>query len=339
MSGLLLSIETPVGQTIGLIRENGQVEDCTVVPGSAGGGVGGAASALYFVDKNAAAGGNGSIGAPFDTFAAAFAAAAADATTTFRPQTIWVTPGTYAAEGPQTSAVGGFVLTVVGWNNGGDIAQVPDTGPTLPNIQLTGAGTIGVNLVACNIGTVDVATGEVTLSSGTVASAVTSDVLKATDSQLGAGGWTATTSADFSNCVMGAGAGVSALATFRNCPQPSAPVVVTGAVQIDAFTNAWQAITASTTLTVLGRPGQATVSVVVPAVLAGQVGYVDTVLTGELAALATAAPIVGNPTADLVAAGAGGGYVNSRVSAPGTVRSAFLGPLAGGAVNFTFSAV
>jgi hypothetical protein len=38
----------------------------------------------------------------------------------------------------------------------------------------------------------------------------------------------------------------------------------------------------------------------------------------------------------LVAAGVGGAYVNARVSALGTVRMAFLGPLAGGAVNFNF---
>lgn len=337
MTGFLQTIESPVGQTIGLIRENGQIEDCAVVATPGGGGIGGAVSALYFVDKNAAAGGTGSIGSPFNTFADAFTAASADSATTFRPQTIWVTPGAYA-EPPQTSAVGGFQLTVVGWNIGGDISLVPDVAPSLPNIALTGAGTTLLNLVGCNIGTAEATTGEITLQNS-IASAVTCDVLKATDSQVGAAAWTATTSADFTNCVVGSGGGTTALATFRNCPQPAAPLVVTGAVQIDAFTNAWQSITASTTLTVINRPGRATVSVVVPAVLAGQVGYVDTVLTGELAALAADSPIVGNPTADLVAAGAGGGFVNCRVSAPGTVRSAFIGPLAGGASNFTFSAL
>jgi hypothetical protein len=294
-------------------------------------------SAIYFVDQFAAAGGNGSIGAPFNTFSAAFAAAAADATTTFRPQVIWCVPASYAAEGPQTSAVAGFVLTVVGWNLGGDIAQVPATGPTLPNIQLTGAGTIGANLVGCNIGTLDVATGEVTLASGSVAATVTCDVLKARDSQTGAGGWTATTSADFSNCALGAGAGVTPSATIRNCPQPSAPVAITGSVDIDAFTNAWQAITATVTLSVVDKPAQFSGGVVVPAVAAGNVGYVDTVLGGELATAPTDTPITANPHADLVAAGAGGGFINCRMSAPGTVRCAFLGPLAGGNVVFTFT--
>ena len=336
MSGYLRTIESQAGQTIGLIRENGQVEDCSIVDASST-PIGGSGPGLYFVDKNAAAGGNGSILSPFNTFAAAFAAAASDATTTARPQAIWCTPGTYAAEPPQASAVAGFVLTVVGWNIGGDIAQVPDTGPTLPNIQLTGAGTIGVNLVACNIGTVDVATGEVTLSSGAVASTVTCDVLKALDSGVGAGAWTATTSADFSNCVLGGGIGTAGLATFRNCPQPALPVNVTGAVQIDAFTNAWQAITASTTLQVIDKPAQFSGPVVVPAVIAGSVGYVDTVLGGELTATPQDTPITANPHADLAAAGVGGGFINCRVSAAGTVRCAFLGPIAGGNVVFTFA--
>jgi hypothetical protein len=333
MTGLLQTIETSVGQTIGLIRENGQVEDCTVVPGGAS--IGGAASAVYFVDQGAAAGGNGSIGAPFNTFAAAFAAAAADATTTFRPQVIWCVPASYAAEGPQTSAVAGdgFVLTVVGWNIG--IAQVLATGPTLPNITLTGAGTIGVNLVGCNIGTLAVATGEVTLASGSVAATVTCDVLKARDSQLGAGGWTATTSADFSNCQMGAGAGVSPSATFRNCPQPSAPVVVTGAVLLDGYTAAWSAISGTTTAVANGSRSEV-ISVVVPAVVAGSVGYVDVTMVGALATVPADAPVYGAPQVDLVAAGVGGGFINCRAAALATIRCAFLGPLAGGAVNFTF---
>lgn len=337
MAGLLRTIETPEGQTFGLIRENGQVEDVTVVPGG-GSPIGGSASAVYFVDQAAPAGGNGSILAPFNTFADAFTAAGVNATATGRPQTIWCTPGNYSGEGNQTSTAAGFTLTVVGWNIGGDLPNTVATGPTLPNISLTGAGTQGLNLIGCAIGTADVTTGEVTLQSGSVASAVTCDVLKARDSQAFAAPWSATTSADFANCVLGAGAGTTPLATFRNCPEPAATMAITGAVQIDALTNAWQKVTATTTLTVVDRPGRATISVVVPAVADGQVGYVDTALTGELAALTTGDPIIGNPTADLVAAGAGGGYVNCRVSAPGTVRCAFIGALAGGAVNFTFSA-
>lgn len=88
---------------------------------------------------------------------------------------------------------------------------------------------------------------------------------------------------------------------------------------------------------VIGFAVLATVSVVVPAVAAGSVGYVDVSMAGtRLSDLTVGEPVVANPTADLVAAGVGGAYVAARVSALGTVRMAFLGPLAGGAVNFNF---
>lgn len=334
MPGLLETLKTPLGQTVSVIREDGTVEPCLVVPGG-NSPIGGAGSSLYFVDHHAAATGNGSIVAPFLTFAEAFTAAAADALASGRPQTIWVTPGLYA-EPPQTSAVGGFQLTCVGWNIGGDIAAVPNVGPTLPNISLTGLGTTLLNLVGVNIGAVSVATGEITLQNTVASAAVTCDVLKALNSQVGAAAWTATTSAELTNCVLGGGAGTTALAIIRNCPEPAAPVPITGSVQIDAFTNAWNKVTATVAKTVIDRPAQITLSVVVPAVAAGNVGYVDTNLTGELANLPADSPIVGAPQVDLVAAGAGGGFINCRTAALGIVRCAFLGPLAGGAVNFTF---
>jgi hypothetical protein len=333
MTGLLQTQKTPVGQATTLLREDGTTEVCEVVPGGAP--IGAGTSGVWFVDKSAPAGGNGSIDSPFNLFGDAFTAADAAVVASGLPQVIWVTPGPYA-EPPQSSATGGFTLTVVGWNIAGDIALTPDTAPTLPSITFTGAGVLCVNLVGCNIGSVDVATGEVTLTS-TIASGVTCDVLKARDSQFGVAGWTATTSADISNCVLGAGAGVSALATIRNCPQPAAPVNITGSVNIDAFTNAWQQITASVVLQVIDKPAQFSVGVVVPAVGAGNVDYVDTVLGGELATAPTDTPVTGNPHADLAAAGAGGGFINCRMSAPGTVRCAFIGPIAGGLTLFTFT--
>lgn len=53
-------------------------------------------------------------------------------------------------------------------------------------------------------------------------------------------------------------------------------------------------------------------------------------------------PIAVNPAVDLVAAGAGGGFINARmVNDAGTVkcRMAFLGPIAGGPADFVFTAV
>jgi hypothetical protein len=80
------------------------------------------------------------------------------------------------------------------------------------------------------------------------------------------------------------------------------------------------------------------VSVVVPAVAAASVGYVNVSMAGtRLSDLFVGEGVVANPAAQLVAAGAGGGYINCRVQAIGSVECAFLGPLAGGAVNFNFN--
>jgi hypothetical protein len=44
--------------------------------------------------------------------------------------------------------------------------------------------------------------------------------------------------------------------------------------------------------------------------------------------------IVANPTSDLVAAGAGGGFINAWVVGTSSIRFSFSGALAGGAANF-----
>lgn len=83
-----------------------------------------------------------------------------------------------------------------------------------------------------------------------------------------------------------------------------------------------------------------TLPVVVPAVIAGAVGYVAVAMAGtRLADVAVQECVVACPQAQLVAAGLGGAYVNARVNAVGSIELAFLGPLAGGAVNFTFDRV
>jgi hypothetical protein len=93
------------------------------------------------------------------------------------------------------------------------------------------------------------------------------------------------------------------------------------------------------TVVVLNSLLRARISVVVPAILAPGVDYVDVSTVGTaLAGIAANAPVTANPTADLAAAGAGnGGFINARVSAANTIRCAFLGTLAGGAVDFVFA--
>jgi hypothetical protein len=84
-----------------------------------------------------------------------------------------------------------------------------------------------------------------------------------------------------------------------------------------------------------------TLSVAVPVVANDQVGYVNVSLvgTGLAGLLAADSLIVANPTTDLVGAGAGGGYINVRFNAANSLRFAFLGPLAGGAANFSVGLV
>jgi len=77
MTGFLKSIETVAGQTIGLIRENGQVEDCSIVDPSELGGV--PLSSVFYVDPATTtppASQNGSEGAPWSTLLAAVTARA-----------------------------------------------------------------------------------------------------------------------------------------------------------------------------------------------------------------------------------------------------------------------
>ncbi len=85
----------------------------------------------------------------------------------------------------------------------------------------------------------------------------------------------------------------------------------------------------------------ATISVVVPAVAAATLAYLDVSVAGSpLDGVTTADEVLAQPTADLAAAGAGNGnYVGCRVSATNTVRLTFQGALAGGAVNFRFAKV
>jgi hypothetical protein len=86
---------------------------------------------------------------------------------------------------------------------------------------------------------------------------------------------------------------------------------------------------------------QATISVAVPVVAAATLAYLNVSTVGTaLEGITTADVVVGAPVSDLAAAGAGNGdYVGCYVSAANTLRLAFQGTLAGGAVNFNFKRV
>lgn len=92
-------------------------------------------------------------------------------------------------------------------------------------------------------------------------------------------------------------------------------------------------------LQISDAPITAAVVVAVPAVSAGQVGYVTTSLVGTTleGLFATNNPVIVNPQADLVAAGAGGALVNARIPSANNLRCTFVGPLAGGNATFTIT--
>lgn len=97
-----------------------------------------------------------------------------------------------------------------------------------------------------------------------------------------------------------------------------------------------------TALEYIDPPYSATISITVPAVADGAVGYATTSLVGTpLEGVFTAAnqPVLVNPQGNLVGAGAGGGFINARIGAANSLVTAYLGALAGGAANFTVTRV
>lgn len=129
MVGFLKTIESPAGQTIGVIRENGQVEDCAVVdPADIGGGAP-LPDALY-VAQGAAAGGNGAIGTPFNTLAAGLVALA-NLAVDF--PCLLIEPADYSAEGV-LHWIGSTALMLKGYSAGVPFPD-PFLGPN-PQVQL-----------------------------------------------------------------------------------------------------------------------------------------------------------------------------------------------------------
>lgn len=295
---------------------------------------GAALTAMWFVDKGAAAGGTGAIGKPFNTFAAAIAAAQADFNANTRDQTIVVTGADYSAEALQTLTLdAGHTLTIAGWATplGFNLSE-----PQLPQLALANGSLVtdGVAWTGVAAPQVDVPLGSIAAIGSYFQSVNVGDKFRGSLCQLQGG--TVATSVELDNSTFGDF--TTGTAHIRSCRQFGL-ANITGDVTIDAYTNAWGTVTATGSLLVFDKPAQERISVVVPAVAAGDVGYVDTTFVGQLAAVPANTPLTGNPAADLVAAGAGGGYINCRAPAAGKVRCAFVGPLAGGAVDFVFAAL
>lgn len=127
--------------------------------------------------------------------------------------------------------------------------------------------------------------------------------------------------------------GATATQRIRNPNNQPYPLVAGQLTRIRYTLNRWR----------VGAPPspatQAIISVAVPALAAGVLGYVDVSLVGSAIAGAVAgSQVIASPQADLAAAGAGGGhFVGCRMSATNNARMSFVGTLAAGSVNFLFT--
>lgn len=118
---------------------------------------------------------------------------------------------------------------------------------------------------------------------------------------------------------------------------PAGATLQLDSVSYRTFLAAGCSVAAGLVLAVVAAQPRATISIVVPVLLAGELGYATGSLVGTiLEGIQPNTPICVTATADLSAAGAGRGGVLSaaRISAANTVKVPFTGALAGGASNF-----
>jgi hypothetical protein len=123
--------------------------------------------------------------------------------------------------------------------------------------------------------------------------------------------------------------------TLTNTSVPSVILTFAGAagtVSMDGYTyDNWltqSAVVANGKAIVINSLPNVTLPVNVPALVVGQLGYVDvSVAATDIAGITQDTPVAASPTADLATGGTGspGFYINSRVSATNIVRMAFMG--------------
>jgi hypothetical protein len=134
------------------------------------------------------------------------------------------------------------------------------------------------------------------------------------------------------------------MVTVRDCQFHGTTNFIAASGTLDIDSSSYQQWSQTGTVTgmlieLASRALTARVNVNVPAIVAAGVDYIDVSLVGTLlAGIPQGTAIVGNPTADLAAAGAGGGaFVNCWVNSPSQVRCTFVGILTGGVVPFDFT--
>lgn len=326
------------------------VADGIVLPPIGGASVA-ALTNTFFVDQGtavAAPSQDGSIGAPFSTITAAIAALAAGGT-------LLIVPADYSVEAPIVVGTATSFINLSG-------SQYPG-GPVLSEVilpQLTGDGakviegcTIAntvssgnsVTTISCGISADITAVGYQDLNSVFLAGVGIQVNGAASDGEL-----RGTRCADAVNPVtinMPAARTLRLIEVLFNLTG-SANIVFAGpgglvdadGTSFSSFVGSASVITNGTFQTLWNGWAKVIANVVVPALGGAELGYVDASTVGTiLEGLTQNSVVVVNPQGDLAAAGAGGGFLaGARVSAPDTVRLAFVGTLAGGAANFTISA-
>lgn len=313
-------------------------------------------SLAYYADPDtlvAPADQNGFIGAPFSSLASAFAAASAIFASDAVMPVLILSPGSYAS----FSTTGGSEPVILEGLAGAGTPTPPtivgnvtaDAGSTLNlvnlDLQANVTGLVSAKLDHCTVGgNVDAPNVDI-IDCPSIAIVENVSILNARYSTLGSiNALSLLGSFDF--CTLSDIDAPGASLVIQNCIFTGTNTVTCGALTIDSqsYKRALQrnvTFTLSGALTFSDQPLSATISIVVPAVAADAVGYVNTSLVGTPLEdlFDTNDPVLVNPQSDLVAAGAGGGFINARISAANTLRTAFNGALAGGAANFTVTRI
>ncbi len=305
-----------------------------------------------FVDPFHTPQGEGTIASPFGTIQEAidFLAGAGGV--------IRLVPGIYDNGGTPYDVPAGTPLSLVcqGPRAAGSTAVILDQIGSLSDLALVGCDATSQPVVCQNLVLIDsIATQNVSCSTcravdSTIANITSTSLATLRDCTVNGTvnlasveGWncafatlTTTGNATLRYCSCNAACVVGGAATVRYCSFGLA-LSVTGALSAD-FASVSTILNALSfgSFTAAERANRITITVGVPGVAAGAVGYVNISLVGtDLEGMVPANALLhANPLVDLVAAGAGGGFINVRASAANQARFAFLGPLAGGDRSF-----
>jgi hypothetical protein len=276
-------------------------------------------STVLFVDNGTIVPGpsqNGNIESPFATIAAGIAAASSS-------DTLFLTQGSYFTEGLITV---NKLLYMRGFGGDGSLALLTLTaGITVQCEDVSVVAAVTVPATSFFYGKKGTLSGGISGNGG----------INLRDMTVTVGITAATLFAD--NCTIVGDIHLSDVnCSFTQCTLAGTPTITftgaAGTITMDGFTyDKW--LTGNGTVVngkikVINSLPNATVPVTVPALVVGELGYVNvSVASTDLVGIEENTPIAAGPTDDLAAGGTGspGFFINARVSATNTVRFAFMG--------------